>query len=258
MKLYFNYLKLHFKSLLEYKSSLILSIISHILVSFSFTFVIISMFNKFSNIKGFTLYEVLLTYSIINFGYAINEVFARGIDQFDDLIITGDFDRILLRPVNILTQVIGFKIQYVKAVRIIYSLIIMIYSLTKLHISWNILKIITLIFMIISSISIFFAIFLITASYCFITVQGLEIRNVLTDGGKNIAQYPMGVFPKSILKFFTFIIPYSLVNYYPLLFLLGKSENIFYMFLPLLVLLYIIPAILIFNRGSKKYLSTGS
>ncbi len=258
MKLYINYLKLHLKSLFEYKSSLILSIISQILVFFSFTFVITSMFNRFSNIKGFTLYEVLFTFSVINFGYAINEVFARGIDQFDDLIITGDFDRLLLRPVNILTQVIGYKIQYVKVVRIIYSLIIMIYAIIHLHISWNLYKVLTFIFMLISSIAIFFTIFLVTASYCFITVQGLEIRNVLTDGGKNIAQYPMGVFPSGILKFFTFIIPYSLVNYYPLLFLLGKASNTIYMFLPLLVLFYIIPAVFLFNRGAKKYLSTGS
>lgn len=258
MKIYINYLKLHLKSLCEYKSSLILSILSQILVFFSYTFVITSMFDKFNNIKGFTLYEVLLTFSIINFGYAINEVFARGLDQFDSLIITGDFDRLLLRPINILAQVIGFKIQYVKVTKIIYSLIIMIYSLIKLNLSWNLLKILTLLFMIFSSIAIFFAIFLVTASYCFITVQGLEIRNVLTDGGKNIAQYPMGVFPKSILKFFTFIIPYSLVNYYPLLFLIDKSSNIIYIFLPLLVLLYIIPAIILFNKGATKYLSTGS
>ena len=129
MKIYINYLKLHLKSLCEYKSSLILSILSQILVFFSFTFVITSMFDKFNNIKGFTLYEVLLTFSIINFGYAINEVFARGLDQFDSLIITGDFDRLLLRPINILAQVIGFKIQYVKVTKIIYRLIIMIYSL---------------------------------------------------------------------------------------------------------------------------------
>lgn len=258
MKLYFNYLKLHLKSLLEYKTSLILSIITQVMAFFSFTFVIISMFDKFGNIKGFNIYEVLFTFSIINFGYAINEVFARGVDRFDDLIITGDFDRILLRPVNILTQVIGFKIQYTKMVRIIYSFITLIYSIIHLNVSWNIYKVITILFMILSSIAIYFSIFLITASYCFITVQGLEVRNVLTDGGKNIAQYPMGIFPKSVLKFFTFIIPYSLVNYYPLLFILGKTSNILYMFLPLIVLLYIIPAIILFNLGSKKYLSTGS
>lgn len=258
MELYLNYLKLHFKSILEYKLSFVLSLISQIFVFFSYYFVVISMFTKFSNIKGFSLYEVLLTLGIIYFGFSINETFARGIDQFDELIVRGDFDRILLRPKNILLQVIGFKIDYTKLARTVQSIIVIILSLYKLNINWNILKVFTFIFMLISSIVIFFNLFLLAASYCFITIQGLEVRNVFTDGGKNIAQYPMGIFPKSVLKFFTYVIPYSLVNYYPLLYLVGKVDIKLYSILPLLVILYTIPCLLIFDKGSKKYLSTGS
>ncbi len=258
MKLYKDYLKLHFKSILEYKLSFILSLISQIFVYFSYYFVVLSMFTKFSNIKGFTLYEVLLTLGIIYFGFSIAETFARGVDQFDQLIVSGDFDRILLRPKNILLQVIGFQIDYTKLARSIQSIVLIIISLVNLNINWNILKVLTLILMMISASVIFFNLFLLAASYCFITVQGLEVRNIFTDGGKNVAQYPMGIFPKSVLKFFTYIIPYSLINYYPLLYLVGKVNNPYYAFLPLLVFLYTIPCILIFNKGSKKYLSTGS
>ena len=96
------------------------------------------------------------------------------------------------------------------------------------------------------------------ASYCFITVQALEIRNLFTDGGKNIAKYPMGIYKKGILLFFTFIIPYAFVNYYPLLYLLGKSTKVIYAFSPLIVLLYLIPAFISFKVGINKYTSAGS
>lgn len=258
MKLYIHYLKLHLKALFEYKLSLILSIISQIFVFFSFTFVIISMFNRFSNIRGFTLYEVLLTFSIIHFGFAMNEVFARGIDCFDELIISGNYDRLLLRPSNIIIQILGQKIQYIKLVRVISSIIIMIYALFKLNISWSIYKVLVLILINISSIVIFFSIFLASASYCFYTVQGLEVRNVFTDGGKNIAQYPIGIFNKYIRAFFTYIIPYAFVNYYPLLYLLDKGGKPILGLSPLLTLLYTIPCILLFKRGSKRYMSSGS
>lgn len=258
MKLYIHYLKLHLKSLFEYKLSLILSIISQIFIFFSFTFVIISMFNKFSNIKGFTLYEVLLTFSIIHFGYATNEVFARGIDCFDELIVSGNYDRLLLRPYNIIIQILGYKIQYIKLIRVISSIIIMIYSIIKLNIKWTIYKVFILLLMNISSIIIFFGIFICAASYCFYTVQGLEVRNVFTDGGKNIAQYPIGIFNKYIRRFFTFIIPYAFVNYYPLLFILDKVNKPYYGLFPLLTIVYCIPCFLLFKMGSKRYMSTGS
>lgn len=258
MKVYLDYLKLHFKSIIEYKLSFILSLISQIFIFFSYYFIIIALFQKFSNLQGFSMYEILLTFSIIHFGYSFNETFARGIDQFDSLIIDGSFDRLLLRPRSILLQVVGYQIDYTKSARLIQSIIVLIVSLIKLNINWTFLKVITLIFMLLSSIAIFFGIFLLAASYCFLTVQGLEVRNVFTDGGKHIAQYPIGIFNKYFVKIFTYIIPYALVNYYPLMYFIGKSNNTYYAFLPLLVFLYLIPCFIIFNKGSKKYLSTGS
>ena len=64
MKLYFKALGLHLKAELEYRMSFIFSFFSQVLVFFSYYFVILAMFTKFDNIKGFTMYEVLLCFSI--------------------------------------------------------------------------------------------------------------------------------------------------------------------------------------------------
>ena len=120
MKYYIESIKMHLKSTLEYKISFILAFISQFLVFFTYYFIIIALFNKFSNIKGFTVYEVLLTFSIITFGFSVNEFLARGIDTFDNLIIDGSFDRLLLRPRNILLQVLCSNIDFVKLSRVIH------------------------------------------------------------------------------------------------------------------------------------------
>lgn len=258
MKVYFKSLKLHLKSMLEYKASFIATFLSQIIVFFSYYFVIIALFTKFDNIKGFTMYEVLLCFSIIQFGFSFCETFARGIDQFDRLIIQGDFDRILLRPKNIIIQSLCFDADYTKLSRVIQAVIVFVIAIINLDINWSILKVITLILMALSAILIFFGIFLLAAAYCFITVQGLEVRHVFTDGGKHMAQYPIGIFKKGFVFFFTFIIPYAFVNYYPLLYVLEKSNNKLYSISPLLVLIYLIPCFLIFYKGTKRYTSVGS
>lgn len=258
MKIYFESLAMHLKGELEYRVDFILSFLSQILVFFTYYFIILALFTKFNHIKGFTLYEVLLCFSIVQFGFAFNEVFARGIDKFDELIIRGDFDRLLLRPKNIILQVLCSDSDFVKVSRLIQSIIVLIIAICHLNISWNLLKIITLLLMLFSSCIIFFGIFLMAASYCFFTVQGLEVRNVFTDGGKHMAQYPIGVFSKGFVWFFTFIIPYAFVNYYPLLFFLGRKRSILYAFSPLLVFLYLIPSIVTFYLGMKRYSSVGS
>lgn len=258
MKLYFKAFKLHFKSMLEYRASFIISFLSQIIVFFSYYFIILSLFDKFDNIKGFTLYEVLLCFSIIQFGYAFCECFARGIDKFDTIIINGDFDRLLLRPKNIILQVLCNDADFVKLSRLIQALIVMVIALINLNVKWSIIKVITLILMMSSAIAIFFGIFLLAAAYCFITVQGLEVRNVFTDGGKYMAQYPIGIFNKSWVLFFTFVIPYAFVNYYPLLYFIDKSNNTYYGLFPLIVFLYLIPCFIIFDKGIKRYTSVGS
>lgn len=258
MKLYLNSLALHLKSELEYRMSFIISFLSQILIFFTYYFVIIALFSKFNNIKGFTLYEVLLCFSIIQFGFAFNEVFARGIDKFDKLIIEGGFDRLLLRPKNLILQVLCSDGDFVKVSRLIQAVIVLVIALINLKVKITLLKIICLILMLISSCAIFFGIFLLAASYCFMTVQGLEVRNVFTDGGKHMAQYPIGVFKKGFVFFFTFIIPYAFVNYYPLLYFIGKNDNIWYAFSPVVVLLYLIPCFIVFYMGVKKYEGSGS
>lgn len=258
MKLYLKALKLHFKSMLEYRVSFIISFFSQIIVFFSYYFVILALFDKFDNIKGFTLYEVLLCFSVIQLGYSLCECFARGIDVFDRLIVNGNFDRLLIRPKNIILQVLCSEIDFVKISRVIQAIIIMVIALINLNVEWDIFKVICLILMIMSAMAIFFGIFLLAASYCFITIQGLEVRNVFTEGGKHMSQYPIGVFKKGFVWFFTFIIPYAFVNYYPLLYFIGKSNNILYAFSPLIVFVYLIPCFMVFNKGIKKYASVGS
>ena len=73
-----------------------------------------------------------------------------------------------------------------------------------------------------------------------------------------MAKYPIGIFKKELVFVLTFIIPYGLVNYYPLLYFLGKSNKISYMLSPILVAFYLIPAFIVFYQGVKRYSSIGS
>ena len=248
MSLYLKYFLIHFKCDLQYKLSFIMSFISQFFVFFSYYFTILCLFENFSNIKGFTLYEVLLTFGIIQFGFSFCETFFRGIDVFDELIINGNFDRLLLRPRGILFQIFCEKVSFIKLSRLLQSIIVLIIAIIKIDV----------IFMLCSAVIIFLSIFILTASYCFFTIKGLEVRNVLTDGCKHMAQYPIGIFRKGFLTFFTYIIPFGFVNYYPLLYILGKNDNDLLIISPLITILYIIPSVIVFYWGVKKYSSVGS
>ena len=112
--------------------------------------------------------------------------------------------------------------------------------------------------MLIGGTAVFTALFLIYAALCFFTLESLEIMNIFTDGAREFGKYPMGVYGEKMLLFTTFFIPYALIQYYPLLYILGRSTNRLLMFLPLLACWFLIPALLFWKFGVRHYKSSGS
>ncbi len=221
-------------------------------------FAINSLFHKFGLLDSYNIYELLFGFSIVWLGFSLSEMFFRGFDHFSDLIVHGKFDLLLIRPRNIYLQILGNDICYEKTSRVLVSLSLFIYSSTKIIETLTFTKLLTLILIVFGAVTIFASIFIIGAAFCFITIQGLEVVNIFTDGSRQLTQYPMGIYKKIVRIVFTFIIPLMLVNYYPVQYLTGKSDNIIYVFFPLLSILFFIISILIFNQGIKKYNSTGS
>ena len=258
MKLIFKYLSNHLKVFLEYKASLILTLISQVLLMLVELFTIDSLFRKFGLLESYNIYELLLGFSIIWLGFSLAEMLFRGFDQFSKLIIKGNFDILLIRPRNIYLQVFGSDICYDKFSRVLVAFIFYIYSAIKVIDIFTIDKILLLIFMVIGCLIVFLSIFILGASFCFITIQGLEFINIFTDGTRQLAQYPMGIYKHIVRIIFTYLIPITIINYYPINYLTDKVNNIFYIFIPLLSIIFLFISILVFNQGIKKYTSTGS
>lgn len=218
------------------------------------------LFERFGQIKGWQFFEVALCFAVIHMAFSLSECFARGFDQFSSLVIKGEFDRLLVRPRSTFVQVLGSKFEFTKFGRLLQSVIVLIWALSNLPIEWTTIKAITLMLMIVSGVLIFTGIYILAATMCFWTVQGLEVANIFTDGGREMAQYPLNIYQKWVARFFTYVIPFGTVNYLPLMYILGKTQgsDILYMLTPIAGGLFILPCFLFWQFGVRHYRSTGS
>lgn len=253
-----SYMSMHLKSKMQYKLSFLFITISQFLSVFLEVFVLCSLFDKFKLLSEYKMPELMFCFSTIWVGYSIAEFIGRGFDHFADLIIRGDFDLLLIRPCNIYTQIIGSDIGFEKVSRIAFAFILYIYGFINIVNEYTISKIFLLLTIPIGSTLIIMALLVIAATVCFYTTQGIELVNIFTNGTRQVGQYPMGIYNKIMRRIFTIVIPVTLINYYPVMYLLNKSNNGLYVFMPLIASLFIIPAIIIFNFGMRKYKSTGS
>jgi len=258
--IYFKYIRMVIKSFLQYRMSMWLNIIGQFFVSFFAFLGIYLLFEQFGSIAGWTFGEAALCFAVVQTAFAVTECFARGFDLFQNCIKTGSFDRIMLRPRSTVLQVLGSSFEITRLGRLAQSLTVLALAISWSGIDWSLFKIFTLIFMILSGIFIFTGIFILGATICFWTVEGLEVVNIFTDGGREIATYPLTIYSKWIMRFFTFIIPFGCFNYLPLLYLTNRvgGSGWLYMLTPLLGMGFLLPCIIVWRIGVRHYLSTGS
>jgi len=258
MKLYLKFFSINLKSQMQYKASFFLNAIARAIMSFTTVVSVLFMLTRFNEVEGFTLSQSLLCASIVSMAYSLAEVFARGFDIFPRLLGNGEFDRILVRPLGIIFQVLASHMEFLRIGIFVQALAVLCYAIPNSGVTWTPDKTLTLLFMIFCGAAVFFGLYIVYASFAFFTVEGLEFMNILTYGGREFGRYPFSIYGDGILKFLTYIVPLALFQYYPLLYILDREQSRFYMFTPLIALLFFIPSYAFFRIGLRKYKSTGS
>lgn len=258
--MYRKYLSHQMKVSLQYRAATFMNMfvssfaVVASLVSFSL------IFSTFSNVAGYTLDDILITFSISTIVFSMSEFLFRGFDLFENLIVKGELDVLLLRPRSIVLQVLGNKVEFGKIGRVVFSLAILAYVILTSQIQWTALKLLTILLMIASGIVIFLGVFLLGSAFTIFTVTGNEVVNIFTNGGKDLTEYPIDIYKKAFKNFFTFIIPFASFNYLPLQYILSKpSASVWInMLSPVYGMFFVVPCLFVFKWALTKYTSTGT
>ena len=258
MKLLLHYFSMHIKVYLEYKLNFFLTMLAQVLILGTELFVVYTLFDKFELLEEFNINYLFMIFAVNWLGFSLAETFGRGFDEFKKLMKKGGFDILLIRPRNIFLQILGNDFALHKIGRIIASSYLLVISTINLIPDITVDKILLIILMVLGDFIIITSLFILGAFFVFFTVEGLEFINVFTNGTKQVNEYPIGIYHKAIGVIFTFLIPIALCNYYPVEYLINKSDSLIYFLMPCSSLILLVISIIIFNLGLKHYSSTGS
>ena len=253
-----KYFAINLKSQMQYKLSFFLTALAQCVVSFATFLGLYFMFARFNSVDGFTYEQTLICFASVLISFSIAEMFGRGFDVFPRMIGNGEFDRVLVRPRNVIFQVLASKMEFTRLGRLIQAVAVLCYAIPNCGVVWTPDKAAVLFLMVVCGAVVFFSLFIVYASFTFFTIEGLEFMNILTDGGREFGRYPYAIYGRWVLRFLTFVVPLALFQYYPLLYLLGVESGAFHSLAPLLGLLFALPCRAFFAYGLKKYISTGS
>ncbi len=246
------------KSQIEYRVNFYVDMIVSGLAMFSDFLIIAFMMLTFKDMGGWSLSEVAIIYSIVEAGWGIFRIFGDGILRFQDLIITGRFDAILVRPISTIKQLILQRIELRRMGDIIQAVGLGAFGITYAGM-WNVRFILWYIVLVAFSAVIHFCINLLLATVAFWSVRNEDIRVVAFYSTKAAAAYPISIYGPFLRNILTFVIPLATIAYYPLAYLLHKTNNIIALFAPFITVSVLVPVtFILWGTGVKHYTSTGT
>jgi ABC-2 type transport system permease protein len=262
--LYLRLIGMQIQAQVQYKMNLLLDIATYLFTTaLEFTSVLL-FFGPFPTLLGWHVGDVVLLTAIMSISFGCAEMIGAGIDNFSETIRRGDFDRVLLRPVGVFTQVIGSDFRLRRLGRLTQGALAFILALHLLpNVHWTMLKVLALVLGIMSGAVIFITILLLGATVCFWTIETTELTNILTYGGREMLSYPLTIYHQILQRFFLFVVPVAFGSYVPACYILERPlpfglPNALAFTGPLAALLFAFVAAFVWSFGVHRYQSTGS
>ena len=259
LRLYVKYTRLNILAGLQYKGWPIM-VLQVMIVVITDPIGLIFMFSRFGSIGVWSVEKILLIYAMAVTSFGLAETFCRGFDYFPwKMIRSGDFDRILLRPVSLFVQIAGAYFHIHRISRVFGGIAAILWCLWRLQVQASFLNVTTLVLALIGGFFAYTGVFVMTSGLAFFTIQGLDWIYIFTNASYQVTRCPIDYMPKVLRNLFTFFMPMLVISYYPASAVCGWGESYWQGLLALPAgVTFMAFSTLLWKFGVKHYKSTGS
>ncbi len=259
LQLLLQYFLQYAKVRLAYKGDFFVSIVTTLIATAFGIAVVFLLFHRLPEIAGWKFHEILFLYGFGLIPLSFFNVVSINLYYFSEAyIVEGKFDRILLRPVHSLFQVMSEQFRLESLSDAVVGVGIVTYTARELGITYGPLDWAFLVFASVCGVAIYLSVFLLLTSVSFWVEDRVgiipPIFNMLAFG-----RYPLNIYSPFIQFLLSWIIPFGFASFYPSTILLGRVEyQSYFLYLPVVTIVFMTASILLWNRGVANYSSTGS
>jgi ABC-2 type transport system permease protein len=222
---------------------------------------ILVIFGKVHSLRGFSLHEVAFLYAGTGLGIAFGDFVVGRVERLGQMVRLGRLDTMMTKPVPLLVQVLADEFALRRLARIAQAGLVFIWA--SAYVNWTPTRALVALLMVVCGSLIFCGLFVSLAAIQFWTADSAELANAFTYGGNALTQYPLSIYPSEVVKVLTFVAPIAFVNWYPSLYILGRSDPFglpqwLQFASPAAAVLVLAVTTLVWRTGVRHYRSTGS
>lgn len=260
IRLYFACVKRSIVTRLEYKRDTFISIFNFLFSNVVSILSIWMIMQSIPSLQGWTMVELGFLYGFSMMPIALDHIFT------DDLwtvayykVRTGELDRMFIRPVPVLLQVIAETFQLEGLGELIVGIVMLSVCGSMVNVVWTFGSVLVLVIatvfgaLMITSFKIFFA------SLAFKFKRSGQLLQIAYNF-ISYTRYPIKIYPAVIKALLTFIFPFALIISYPVEIFLFQNYSPYALsgiIVGASVLLFAL-SIVIWSALAKRYESTGS
>lgn len=209
----------------QYRTSFVLLLLTSMVVTAMDFAVIAVIFGQVDALAGWSVLEMAVLYGMGGTSFGLADVFIGQVDYSANHIRAGTFDQFLLRPIGPLLQLSAGEFNLRRVGRVVQPAAVLAIALARADVDWTAGRALLVPLAIVSGTAVFGAIWVITSSAAFWTVDTQEFASAFTYGGNHLIQYPVDVLGGWLRRFATFVLPLAFVAYFPAAHLLGRPDT---------------------------------
>ena len=223
-RVYKQYWRINILTTLEYRANFIMW--------FLFTFVyhgtaIVALwivFENFPSMNGWSFKDMAFLYGLWMVSHALNNTLFSTVSEIPDHIRDGEFDRLLVRPLDSLYQCVTIPGQ-VFPDELVLALVYFGFATWLSHVHINLMFVLFVPLIVLGGTLIELSLNLIisTAAFWFIKVDAL--RWIIVQLEQEFTRYPISIYSRGVRLLLAFVLPFAFMNYFPATYFLNKSEN---------------------------------
>jgi ABC-2 type transport system permease protein len=246
----------------QYRLSFALFTLGQVLVTVLDFGAIIVIFHQVHALAGWSFADVAFLYGSSGVCAGIADTFISPVERASFHIKQGSFDQFLVRPLGPLFQLSTQEFALRRVGKLLQPAVVLIVAATQVSVGWDVARAGVLFSSLAAGVVIFGAIWVMTSSLAFWTVDTQEVANSFTYGGSLMTQYPLDVLGVWMRRFVLFV-PLAFVNYLPATWLLHRPDVLglpvwVRLSSPVVALLVALVARAVWLSAIRHYRSTGS
>lgn len=244
-----------FMMVLAYKKVFLFFLIGKLVRLLFFTAFIYFLVEGSQTLAGYSVYQVVFFFLTFNVIEVISQFLFREVYRFRSLIVTGDFDLVLIKPVSPLFRALMGGADVIDFVTIPIIFVAAYYVGTMLNPS--LLSVILYLFLIINGVIISASFYIVVLSLAIITFEIDHTVMIFRDLGY-LGRLPVDIYKQPLRMIITYIIPIGIMVTIPAKALMGLITPLTSFLITLFGFIAIFISINVWKLALRKYSSASS